>query len=304
MIASGTLEWPCLPELKPVVRTMTGVDINIEETHSEGEVANSKYVEKSHPTELDKAFDAVEPNLEDNDSPVTVVQSLKIVINFFFLLLLLSYFSCIAMGLIVVIFFETLWVNFGGSPDSAWVSVISIGFSVANASFNLVGGFTSDWLVRRGWLSRGKFIGCYELIWMLIMITIGVMSFFSSSNAGIQAIFAILLISVGGGWGMSYTMFPTIVGEEYGFQNFGMKSHGDCLLYLLTYPLPVVKGVYFGYCNFGSAVASIVTPQVVSLLGNHVTDGYSVAVFLVAGLLGLSGMGVLFKNPTPPGVFW
>lgn len=58
-------------------------------------------------------------------------------------------------------------------------------------------------------------------------------------------LYATLMVSVGFGWGFSFTLFPAITGDAYGQINFG---------------------ICYSYVNLGSLLASVLVPNINGLL--------------------------------------
>lgn len=150
-----------------------------------------------------------------------------------------------------------LWQYFTDPDNSA--STISILFSFANATASLVVGPFSDLLVRKvknikflkaisisyiyfdikGFLSRSRFIAVYFIGCASVLLLLSTLLLTEPNGTGWNALFGMLMISVGFGWGFSFVLFPTITSEVYGPENFG---------------------ICYSFVNLGSLLASVVVP--------------------------------------------
>ena len=74
------------------------------------------------------------------------------------------------------------------------------------------------------------------------------MLFFLPTGEGWNALFAVLVVSVGFGFGFSFTLFPTVTSEVFGPRNFGMA---------------------YSFVNLGSLLATVVVPNLDALVSDY-----------------------------------
>lgn len=168
---------------------------------------------------------------------VTLVQSLNILTDMFFWALFLAYFCGIGYGLLVINSLFPIWFGVSGNYD--WVSTITFLFSIANGTAGLLSGTITDTLVSKRFASRATCIAAYLLVASVWCAIVGTALSLSAESTFRQVIVAFILIMVGFFWGCAFVLFPTIVGESWDPQNFG---------------------IYFGYLQFASAGAALIIP--------------------------------------------
>jgi|ERR1712137_544867 len=235
-----------------------------------------------HPELTDSSEE--ERKLKGQKAPalVTPSQSLLIFFSKFYWVLIFGFFCGISFGLIVVTQTTNLWNNFtGGDTTNDWTSGISVMFSVANSLANIVSGTLSDYLLSKG-LSRSRFVSLYFIACSLLLGTLGILTGFHSylDNTFWYVIYAMMLISVGFGWGFSFTMFPAVTEATYGAQNFG---------------------ICYSYVNLGSLIASVVVPNLAGVLAEYGTGGFVALFFIFAILILLASvlLWVVKGSPVP-----
>eukprot|EP01095_Lingulamoeba_sp_RSL-Kostka_P006798 TRINITY_DN2151_c0_g4_i1.p1 TRINITY_DN2151_c0_g4~~TRINITY_DN2151_c0_g4_i1.p1 ORF type:complete len:480 (-),score=129.40 TRINITY_DN2151_c0_g4_i1:80-1519(-) len=218
-----------------------------------------------------------ESQLDNDNKPIPISQSFVIFKNKFFWVLFLGYFTAIGYGLLVLININTMWNDFTKDKRESWVGNISTAFSFVNAASTLIVGWISDYLVKKNIISRAKIIGIYLIGCGVFFFLLGSLSFIETENEFLQIVFMIMLIMVGIGFGIAFTVFPAIASELWGFENFGLL---------------------FGYLQFSSALASIfiplISPQIYDLTG-----GFEVLFYFIGALGIIGGALHIFIKPTP-----
>ena len=126
--------------------------------------------------------------------------------------------------------------------------MISISFSFFNAAANFAAGGLSDFLNSRKILSRERFISVYFVGCALVLLTLALMLWVQPSGKEWNMLFGLLMVSVGFGWGLSFTLFPTVTSEVYGPRNFG---------------------ACYSFVNLGSLIATVVVPNLDAWVSQH-----------------------------------
>jgi len=209
----------------------------------------------------DNIISTISPNnssvLRKALAPRSLIRSLKIFRHRYFYVLFFSFSIGIGSGVLIISQTTNLWEMYTKrKDDDKTISIIQISFSIANAIANL-SGVTSDFLSRKRILTHAKYIGMFMGFGGISFLLLAIL-FFSSVFAPI--IVAILLISVGFGFGTYLVLFPIVVGEIYGYLDFGK---------------------YFGFLQIGSSTSTVLLPI---LAGNLDREG-TIILFAVMGVM-------------------
>jgi len=215
--------------------------------------------------------------IKQGTKPLSPKESILIFFNVFYWVLYFGFFCGIAYGLLIVTQTTRLWQYFTDPDNSA--STISILFSFANATASLVVGPFSDLLVRKGFLSRSRFIAVYFIGCASVLLLLSTLLLTEPNGTGWNALFGMLMISVGFGWGFSFVLFPTITSEVYGPENFG---------------------ICYSFVNLGSLLASVVVPYLEGwAVTNYTQDGFVAIFLLFAVFLCIGAISFWIVPPKP-----
>mmetsp|Transcript_32871 Transcript_32871/g.82561 ORF Transcript_32871/g.82561 Transcript_32871/m.82561 type:complete len:553 (-) Transcript_32871:56-1714(-) len=220
------------------------------------------------------------------ETPVTLLESLRIVLNVFFLILSFSFMVGIGAGLLVVTKTSSLWSSFTMGQHESWTTAITVCFSIANACIGGgISGILSDALQKRG-ISRQYTTAVIFMVFSTVYFAIGGMQFISEetriNNSGVQVVYMLLIIVTGMFFGTNFVTFPSMVGEFYGHLNFG---------------------VYFGYMQVLTAVSTFAVPALATFVFKS-NGNYGVLYFLFGDLMLACGLAMFLKKPTPVGTCW
>eukprot|EP01102_Stenamoeba_stenopodia_P008030 TRINITY_DN2280_c0_g1_i1.p1 TRINITY_DN2280_c0_g1~~TRINITY_DN2280_c0_g1_i1.p1 ORF type:complete len:552 (+),score=74.51 TRINITY_DN2280_c0_g1_i1:218-1873(+) len=228
----------------------------------------------------------------DEPTKVTALSSLKILKNVFFLILMFSMFTGLSSGLIVITQGKLWSPSFTNDAKAAfWQNDIFNGFSIANCISNLLSGWVCDKLLLKYRFQRHKFAAIIMMFTAAIYLFITIIYSTTAASIhekepgkGLQVVFAILLASTGACFGSFLTIFPTIVGDYYGPENFG---------------------IYYGYLQIGSCIATFVTPIGAQAFYDSVKwNSYACPLLTMTICCILSSVLLLVKKPTAAEVVW
>jgi MFS family permease len=117
------------------------------------------------------------------ETPVGLLESLRIIPNVFFLILAFSFMVGIGAGLLVVTKTSSLWSSFTLGEHQSWTTVITICFSVANACIGGgISGILSDALQKVGsfaswvcgvWCLHGCLVAWLVVCFLLVCVSSG-----------------------------------------------------------------------------------------------------------------------------------
>lgn len=189
---------------------------------------------------------------------VSLLRSLRLFLNPYAYVLLLSMFVGVGVGVLVIASVTKLWQSFDRHDRSPeWEGYIRVGFSVCTAVANFVSGNLSDWLQFRGVMRHATFQGVVMMVFAVEMAVVAALLHWS---AGVPAaVLGVLIALQGLSFGTVLVLVPVLVCDAYGHTNFGK---------------------YFGYMQLGSSLSSIVFP----LLAGVVYDVSSTFVWTFASM--------------------
>mmetsp|Transcript_39807 Transcript_39807/g.100337 ORF Transcript_39807/g.100337 Transcript_39807/m.100337 type:complete len:460 (-) Transcript_39807:203-1582(-) len=217
---------------------------------------------------------------EKKNTPTPMKETVRILLNVFFWCLTFGYFAGIASGILIIAETTNMWEAFVGYKDEGTAGYISTTFSVLNICCNLLSGWLSDLLLKKYGVERRKCLTVVGFFFGALCIIAGCLTFVTNPSNGTKVVYFILMAAGGGCFGSSVTLYPTVVGEQYGHIDFG---------------------VYFGYLQIGSCAATLIIP-VMATATKEAMGNFAFMYFFVGGCLILSAILLFLKKPTPVGV--
>jgi len=215
-----------------------------------------------------------------SDTPVSLLFSLNTMRNIHFLFLIFSYFAGISAGIFIITNNKNIWLSFTNGKDEDWAVQITTAFAVANTVANVISSWATDFLWNKFQLARNKLLAVILLFNAVIFAILTGLSYgISDPNQGQQIMFVICVVCVGFCFGNYLSLLPIIVGDFYGYVNFG---------------------IYFGYMQIGATAATFLLPNIAVPIKSDMGN-YNIIFVLITIFLILAAAGVFLKRPTPIG---
>jgi OFA family oxalate/formate antiporter-like MFS transporter len=131
----------------------------------------------------------------------------------------------------------------------------------------------SDFLATRNYLGRHYFVAIVQIAFAGVFGVLGVLFLMSSHHHSSTPAVAIILAMAGLGFGVYLVVFPSIVAETFGPENFGK---------------------YFGFLQISSSIASVTMPLIATAI-YQASGNYIIMNFTLCGLLFLAGIAISRK---------
>eukprot|EP01119_Soliformovum_irregulare_P021978 TRINITY_DN7416_c0_g1_i1.p1 TRINITY_DN7416_c0_g1~~TRINITY_DN7416_c0_g1_i1.p1 ORF type:complete len:460 (+),score=59.44 TRINITY_DN7416_c0_g1_i1:117-1382(+) len=193
----------------------------------------------------------------------TLIQSLQVFKEITFWCLMIAYFIGIGSAVVILTQLQDMWNHMDlNHAMTSWPKNILIAFSFGNAVGNALCGVLSNHTHRKGIMSHTTLVAIVLFTSTLAFAAI----FLLYHYAGSLIATGILLASVGLYFGCYLVLFPLIVGDRYGPENFGKV---------------------FAYVSLSSSAASFVIPQLLTVIRRYdaIFLGTTSLLFLSACLM-------------------
>mmetsp|Transcript_28579 Transcript_28579/g.39566 ORF Transcript_28579/g.39566 Transcript_28579/m.39566 type:complete len:402 (-) Transcript_28579:39-1244(-) len=219
---------------------------------------------------------------EGGDYEEPFLNKFRILKGGFFWCISLTYMTGVGGSLVIITQMTTIWDEFVEGSDhdrSNWIFSISLSFSLVNCFIGgMLFGAVADHMVNGKGIPRTKVVAVVFAIFSVIFYALGWVSIVQAPSSFVEILFMLLLISCGIPFGVFVTSFPTIVGESYPIQNFGIN---------------------LGLVQISIGVATFVVPVLCTTVANQ-TGNYALVFLLFAIGYFVSAVSLFFVNPPPP----